>query len=610
MLVTFDDGYDDSAAAIELLREHQIKSTLYVSTGRIDHARGPTLADLLSLARWPAEVELGAHTITHPHLDELALEDARREIEGSRQALQDAIGRDVLTFAYPHGMHSAAIRRLVIEAGFTSAAAVKNALSHPADDPWAIARWTVRRTTTAQELAAVLAGEAQLAWRGERVRTRAYRSARRARRRTVRRPGSAEPATAFIDLEAPVAIRDVDISAPVDDVLVGTAVSGRPYHSVAVLVRSGGRPLGWVAVPDAPEVMPGEELSRRIAATLDSDAPIEVATPGPAIGDALLISVVITTCAEPDAVVECVRTIAATADGPHEVIVVENRPQHSPVRAAVEAELSDLPNVSVIEESIRGLSSARNAGLLAARGAVVAFIDDDIAVDRGWMASVRATFDAHPEAACVTGLILPRELETESQLQLERFAGFGKGFVPCAFSLAQPPPDSPLFPFTAGHFGSGANSAFRRSALLALGGFDVALGTGTPARGAEDLDVYIRVIQAGHAIVYEPRAITWHRHPDSPGELEQRAFSYGFGLGALIAKLVFGPSRGPILRRAPAAIAYLFNPRSRKNAGRGPEFPPRLKRLELLGLLNGPLGYYRSRRQPRGQDAAETGSAA
>jgi hypothetical protein len=92
--------------------------------------------------------------------------------------------------AYPHGAFDRRARGLVVAAGYTSAAAVKNALSHPSDDPFAIARWTVRSTTTAADLAAVLNGTgAPRAWHGQRVRTRAFRVVRRARRTLVRPVG-------------------------------------------------------------------------------------------------------------------------------------------------------------------------------------------------------------------------------------------------------------------------------------------------------------------------------------------------------------------------------------------------------------------------------------
>ena len=48
---------------------------------------------------------------------------------------------DDVTFAYPHGAYDKRVRQAVIDAGYVSAAAVKNAFSHPADDPYAIAAW-------------------------------------------------------------------------------------------------------------------------------------------------------------------------------------------------------------------------------------------------------------------------------------------------------------------------------------------------------------------------------------------------------------------------------------------------------------------------------------
>jgi hypothetical protein len=59
---------------------------------------------------------------------------------------------------------------------------VKNALSHPADDPFAVGRFTVTATTGREQVRAVLDGRlAPVAWRRERLRTRGYRVVRRAR---------------------------------------------------------------------------------------------------------------------------------------------------------------------------------------------------------------------------------------------------------------------------------------------------------------------------------------------------------------------------------------------------------------------------------------------
>ena len=107
-----------------------------------------------------------------------------REIADSKRSLESIIGKPIQTFAYPHGAYDMRARALVIEAGFQSAAAVKNALSHDRDDPWAVARWTVMNTTGAEQIRAFLEGrDATLAWSRERLRTRMSRLVRRARRR-------------------------------------------------------------------------------------------------------------------------------------------------------------------------------------------------------------------------------------------------------------------------------------------------------------------------------------------------------------------------------------------------------------------------------------------
>lgn len=183
MGITFDDGFDDTVAAVELLASHELRSTVYVTTGSIGEGNSIRPDQLQTLAAWQDRVELGAHTVTHPHLDELRTAAADREIVSSKRALERLIDRDVNSFAYPHGAYDARVRTLVKAAGYRSAAAVKNALSHIGDDPWAIARWTVRSTTSADDVAAFLLGASTpLAWREERLRTTAYRAVRRTRR--------------------------------------------------------------------------------------------------------------------------------------------------------------------------------------------------------------------------------------------------------------------------------------------------------------------------------------------------------------------------------------------------------------------------------------------
>lgn len=180
--MTFDDGYADTWGAVRELRHRGLQSTVFVISGEVGRPGWLTHAQVRALARF-RDVEVGAHSVTHPRLDELSVARLEAEVSGSRSQLQALTRTPVTTFAYPHGGYDRRVRRAVIQAGFLGAAAVKNALSHADDDPYAIARWTVTRDTTAAQIEALLAGRgARLAAAHERARTRAWRVLRRARR--------------------------------------------------------------------------------------------------------------------------------------------------------------------------------------------------------------------------------------------------------------------------------------------------------------------------------------------------------------------------------------------------------------------------------------------
>jgi peptidoglycan/xylan/chitin deacetylase (PgdA/CDA1 family) len=180
--VTFDDGYSDTYEAVEALCEQGLTATIYVTAGRIGD-EGRLSAEQIEALAAAEDVEIGAHGIGHHPLDEVTDSELRDEIGGSRHLLEQLTGHGVRSFAYPHGAYDRRVRAAVIRAGYSSAAAVKNAVSHPDDDPFAIARFTVTDAASPERIADVLEGvRVPLAWPGERVRTRAYRLARRLRR--------------------------------------------------------------------------------------------------------------------------------------------------------------------------------------------------------------------------------------------------------------------------------------------------------------------------------------------------------------------------------------------------------------------------------------------
>jgi peptidoglycan/xylan/chitin deacetylase (PgdA/CDA1 family) len=185
VVLTFDDGFADLTDEVRpALRDRGLRGTAFVTTGFVGRPGMLSRAGLDELAQdGPTPtIEIGSHSITHPHLDLLPPPAAHREIAGSGRTLEDWLGVAVSSFAYPHGNHSRRTRAIAVQAGYRTVHAVRNALSHPEDDVYAVSRYTVRADTPDSRVAEVLAGRgAPLGWRRERLRTWGFRQFRRAR---------------------------------------------------------------------------------------------------------------------------------------------------------------------------------------------------------------------------------------------------------------------------------------------------------------------------------------------------------------------------------------------------------------------------------------------
>jgi glycosyltransferase involved in cell wall biosynthesis len=228
-----------------------------------------------------------------------------------------------------------------------------------------------------------------------------------------------------------------------------------------------------------------------------------------------------------------------------ELLVVDNASVDSATRDAVAA----FTGVRYVFEPRAGLDFARNAAIRRATGALLAFLDDDVVVDRDWPDGLFAAWQGNPDAGGFSGLVLPYRLDTEAQVQFELRGGFGRGFEPRTFHAASA--ENPLHPVGSGVIGAGCNMAFDRSLLLALGGFDEALDTGAPLPGGGDLDIFYRVLRSGRAIVYEPRYAVYHEHRETLPQLKRQYWTWGLGFMAFLAK---SRRSDPTLKRKQAAI--------------------------------------------------------
>jgi len=324
-----------------------------------------------------------------------------------------------------------------------------------------------------------------------------------------------------------------------------------------------------------------------------------------------LVTVVLCTLGREPRLRNAVRAVLAQTHGDLDVVVVDNDPGSGGLGKL----LADVPDrrLRIVAEPVPGLSMARNAGLREARGPLLAFTDDDAVPEPTWIAHLLEVFAADRTGAvtCVTGRVLAAETATDAQQWFENLGVFDKGDRRTVWTLENSAPAelgalgerSIFFPYTAGEMGSGNNMAFRTDALRRLGGFDEALGAGTPTRGAEDLDAFRRVVLAGHVLVYNPDAVVWHHHRETYAGLRRQLFGYGVGMAASLTKVLLRGDRASlgVLRCLPRGVQVLLAPGSSKNVKNPANMPRALIGFELLGYALGPLAYSWSRLRPRGR---------
>lgn len=398
------------------------------------------------------------------------------------------------------------------------------------------------------------------------------------------------------------------------------------YGEVQVLVRWHGVPVGYLHAPVSGGECPTRGLVEaatrqfhwsllrlHLAAWLEDDGRAEAlsvedlmaASPGAPSGAGPHVTVAVCTRDRPDDLRGCLASLAGLAYGHYEVLVVDNAPRTDATERLVR---EAFPGVRYVREPRPGLDWARNRAVVEARGEIVAYTDDDVEVDPAWLTHLTAPFADDPGVAAVTGLVVPLELETEAQILFERAGGFGRGFERKWYSLdLTTGRDEKLHHggrffgkhYGGGLYGTGANMAIRRSAFARVGLFDPALDTGTATRGGGDIEMYVRVLQEGYTLVYEPRAFVRHRHRREMQTLEAQLGSWGSGSYAtyLATARRYPDERWGLLRFGVWWFWWRNVRRLLASYRRPPPIPRHLIWAELKGALAGPSLYRRALRE-------------
>jgi GT2 family glycosyltransferase len=212
------------------------------------------------------------------------------------------------------------------------------------------------------------------------------------------------------------------------------------------------------------------------------------------------VSVVVCTYNGSRTLEQCLRSLLALDYPDYEVIVVDDGSTDN-----TRDILARFPRVRAIHQPNRGLSAARNVGLRAATGPIVAYTDSDCYADPDWLTHL-VDHLARSGAAAVGGPNLSPE----------------EGRVAACVAAAPGQPTHVLESDQTAEHVPGCNMAFRREALEAINGFDPQY-----RKAGDDVDVCWRLQQAGYWITFAPGAFVWHHRRQTPRTYLRQQAGYG-----------------------------------------------------------------------------------
>ena len=278
-----------------------------------------------------------------------------------------------------------------------------------------------------------------------------------------------------------------------------------------------------------------------------------------------------------------------------DILIIDNSPENEEREKLV----AQYPEFRYVREPRPGLSWARNRAILEAKGDIIAFTDRDVIVDRAWVRALAEVFGENPEVMAVTGLVVPYELETPTQVLWEKSQWFERKFQQKWYHRGEGK-TLPNDLLATWQLGTGKNMAYRRSLFHTIPSFNPDEGAGTPFPDAESLEMFFQVLKNGYTLVYEPRAFVRHRYPQKPEKLDyflgQFTSIYGYLISSIIADKKY--LRQGIITGVSVFFKYYF-PRLFLVLTGPSEFSRDLIMREGIGILTSFYNYQKAREQSR-----------
>jgi len=258
------------------------------------------------------------------------------------------------------------------------------------------------------------------------------------------------------------------------------------------------------------------------------------------------VSVVVVSRDRPDALSRCLTGLSQLYHPAFEIVVVAD-----PAGLAAAQRHAVGPHIRIVPFAEPNISAARNAGIAASGGDIIAFIDDDAVPEPGWLDHLCAPF-ADPTTDATGGYVIGRN-GISFQWTARQVDASG---VAIALPMSGNSPQQPAL--RPGHAVKleGTNMAIRRTVLSTLGGFDPAF-----AFYLDETDLCLRLTQEGHRTTLVPRALVHHGYAASPRRRPDRAPLTLFDIGA--SSRAFWQKHLPAIEHATARAGLLTEQRAR-----------------------------------------------